>query len=52
MAASVDQIRADIGALAAAAAALPPDFRPAARELVVDEALAARLAAESAPCGM
>jgi len=36
-------------ALAAAAAALPASFRPAGRDLVVDEALAARLVAEGEP---
>lgn len=51
MAASIEHVRARTSALAAAAAALPLAFRPAARELVVDEALAARLAAESAPPG-
>jgi hypothetical protein len=48
-AAAVQRLRERAAALAAAAAALPASFRPAGRDLVVDEALAARLVAEGEP---
>jgi len=48
-AAAVQRLRERAAALAAAAAALPAGFRPAGRDMVVDEALAARLTAEGEP---